>query len=170
MFKNVSRCKEHLCSGDSDVQVSRCFHIWMYNLHSSLISVFLRNLVKRGNNRFLSCVRQKTLDQLICEKVRGYWRKLDLCPACTFGQGVKMSSKQSTQTTIILKNLYQNCNHFFFFFFLLFPPETFGCNFIQRFKSFQFIGYNIETFISCFKTQTMWFSLPSTPESSIVHR
>lgn len=40
---------------------------------------------------------------------------------------------------------------FFLFCFLNFlSPETFGCNFIQRFKSFQFIGYNIETFISCF--------------------
>lgn len=161
-----------MCSVNSEVQVSRCFRIWMYstmNHQSSLISVFLGNMVKRGNNQLLSRVRQKTLDQLICEKARGDWHKLDLCPACTFGQGVKMSSKQSTQTTGILKNLYQNCNHFFFFFFLLFPPETFGCNFIQRFKSFQFIGYNIETFISCFKTQTTWFSLPSAPESSIVH-
>lgn len=78
-----------------------------------------------------------------------------------------LPSKSNDAAVIWEKKFTRIATIFFLFYFL--SPETFGCNFIQRFKSFQFIGYNIETFISCFNTQTMWFSLPSVPESSIVH-
>lgn len=60
------------------------------------------------------------------------------------------------------KRIYQNYTHIFFF--ELFSHQTYlAVDSIQRFKSFQFIGYNIETFISCFNTQNHVFLPPASP-------
>lgn len=62
---------------------------------------------------------------------------------------VSIKYQNSTEATVIKKKTQSHDRNKHPFVW-----ETFVCTFIQRFKSAQLISYNIETFISCFNTQT----------------
>lgn len=111
--------------------------------------------------------------RVVCEKAKGITAVHGCQPG--FTQNARLD-----RMLLVCQNLFQAIINgqktsspelpSFCSFFL--SPVTLGCKFIQRFRRYQSTGYNIDIYFlfqELWDCQTLWFSLQSAPESSIVH-